>query len=222
MRSAFYELYASSALRGGGSPRSAFTRRRPYMPLCTGSEVYIRLVCPGIGLSHGAATTRVSRRRPKSQHAAGSKFAFERPMGGSLLDVLSRNAALASGLQAASAHEMCARVTRWYSTVLRLLVLLDSGDSASNAHLRETTTDTDNNSQLNRISCCRGAVTGISISSPSRDRLTARPVDAARESARDQFEEEQAAQRRAHLLIFSAPSVIILAHRRRTSGEPGC
>ena len=64
-------------------------------------------------------------------------------MGGSLLDVLSRNAALASGLQAASAHEMCARVTRWYSTVLRLLVLLDSGDSASNAHLRETTTDTD-------------------------------------------------------------------------------
>ena len=44
-----------------------------------------------------------------------------------------------------------------------------------------------------------------------------RPVDAARESARDQFEEEQAAQRRAHLLIFSAPSVIILAHRRRTA-----
>ena len=25
------------------------------MPLCTRSEVYIRLVCPGIGLSHGAA-----------------------------------------------------------------------------------------------------------------------------------------------------------------------
>ena len=44
-----------------------------------------------------------------------------------------------------------------------------------------------------------------------------RPVDAARESARDQFEEEQAAQRRAHLLIFSAPSVIILAHRRSRS-----
>ena len=46
-------------------------------------------------------------------------------------------------------------------------------------------------------------------------RRPARPVDAARESARDQFEEEQAAQRRTHLLIFSAPSVIILAHRRR-------
>ena len=25
------------------------------MPLCTRSEVYIRLVCPGIGLSQGAA-----------------------------------------------------------------------------------------------------------------------------------------------------------------------
>ena len=25
------------------------------MPLCARSEVYIRLVCPGIGLSHGAA-----------------------------------------------------------------------------------------------------------------------------------------------------------------------
>ena len=25
------------------------------MPLCTRSEVYIGLVCPGIGLSHGAA-----------------------------------------------------------------------------------------------------------------------------------------------------------------------
>ena len=31
-------------------------------------------------------TTRPSRRRPKSQHAVGSKFAFERPVGGSLLD----------------------------------------------------------------------------------------------------------------------------------------
>ena len=30
-------------------------------------------------------TTRPSRRRPKSQHAVGSKFAFERPMGGSHL-----------------------------------------------------------------------------------------------------------------------------------------
>ena len=25
------------------------------MPLCTRSEVYIRIICPGIGLSHGAA-----------------------------------------------------------------------------------------------------------------------------------------------------------------------
>ena len=31
------------------------TRRTPYMALCTRSEVYIGLVCPGIGLSHGAA-----------------------------------------------------------------------------------------------------------------------------------------------------------------------
>ena len=38
-----------------GRPPGAFTRRRPYMPLCTRSEVYIRLVCPGIGLSQGAA-----------------------------------------------------------------------------------------------------------------------------------------------------------------------
>ena len=36
-------------------PWRAFTRRTPYMPLCTRSEVYIRLVCPGIGLSQGAA-----------------------------------------------------------------------------------------------------------------------------------------------------------------------
>ena len=54
------------------------------MPLCTRSEVYIRLVCPGIGLSQGAATTRAVN-GPKSQHAAGSKFAFERLMGGSHL-----------------------------------------------------------------------------------------------------------------------------------------
>ena len=73
------------------------------MPPCTRSEVYIGLVCPGIGLSQGAATTRAVN-GPKSQHAAGSKFAFERPMGGSLLDVLTRMR-LASGLQAASAHE---------------------------------------------------------------------------------------------------------------------
>ena len=54
------------------------------MPLCTGSEVYIRLVCPGIGLSQGAATTRAVN-GPKSQHAAGSKFAFESHMSGSHL-----------------------------------------------------------------------------------------------------------------------------------------
>ena len=36
--------------------------------------------------SPGAATARApSRRRPKSQHAVGSKFAFESPMGGSHL-----------------------------------------------------------------------------------------------------------------------------------------
>ena len=75
-----------AALRGGGD-RRARSRRTTYMPLCTRSEVCIRLVCPGIGLSQGAATTRAqSRRRPKSQHAVRSKFAFESPMGGSLLD----------------------------------------------------------------------------------------------------------------------------------------
>ena len=69
-----------------GRPPGAFTRRRPYMPLCTRSEVYIRLVCPGIGLA-GAATRAPSRRRPSlTTHAVGSKFAFERPVGGSLLD----------------------------------------------------------------------------------------------------------------------------------------
>ena len=85
------------------------------MALCTRSEVYIRLVCPGIGLSHGAAAPAGDARRqggPKSQHAVGSKFAFERPMGGSLLDVLT-NAALASVLQAASLRFRVERKTFW-------------------------------------------------------------------------------------------------------------
>ena len=58
---------ASSGTRSAFCPRYAIQRRRmwetsgrvtrptPYMPLCTRSEVYIGLVCPGIGLSHGAA-----------------------------------------------------------------------------------------------------------------------------------------------------------------------
>jgi len=63
---------------------------------------YIGLVCPGIGLAGRGGRRAPSRRRPSlTTHAAGSKFAFERPMGGSLLDVLT-NAALASVLQAAS------------------------------------------------------------------------------------------------------------------------
>ena len=52
-----------AALRGGGD-RRARSRRTTYMPLCTRSEVYIRLVCPGIGLSQGAATTRVQSKPP--------------------------------------------------------------------------------------------------------------------------------------------------------------
>ena len=57
MRSAFVRvLYA--ALRQAVGDLRARSRRTPYMPLCTRSEVYIRLVCPGIGLSQGAATTR--------------------------------------------------------------------------------------------------------------------------------------------------------------------
>ena len=83
-------------------PPGAFTRRTPYMPLCNRSEVYIRLVCPGIGLSHGAADdARSQGAGPKlTTHAVGGKFAFESPMGGSLLEVLTN--ALASVLQAAS------------------------------------------------------------------------------------------------------------------------
>ena len=52
------------------------------MPLCTRSEVYIRLVCPGIGLSHGAADDahRQGAGLSLTTHAVGSKFAFERPM----------------------------------------------------------------------------------------------------------------------------------------------
>ena len=54
MRSAFVRvLYA--ALRQAVGDLRARSRRTPYMPLCTRSEVYIRLVCPGIGLSQGAA-----------------------------------------------------------------------------------------------------------------------------------------------------------------------
>ena len=57
------------------------------MPLCTRSEVYIRLVCPGIGLSQGAAddARRQGAGLSLTTHAVGSKFAFERPMGGSHL-----------------------------------------------------------------------------------------------------------------------------------------
>ena len=47
------------------------------MPLCTRSEVYIRLVCPGIGLSHGAADdARRQGAGQVSQLTAGSEFAF--------------------------------------------------------------------------------------------------------------------------------------------------
>ena len=54
------------------------------MPLCTRSEVYIGLVCPGIGLSQGAADdARRQGAGQVSQLTAGSEFAFERPMGGS-------------------------------------------------------------------------------------------------------------------------------------------
>ena len=69
-------------------PPGVFTRRTPYMALCTRSEVYIRLVCPGIGLSQGAADDAPSRRRPKSHNPRGvgsGKFAFESHMSGSHL-----------------------------------------------------------------------------------------------------------------------------------------
>ena len=68
-------------------PPGAFTRRTPYMALCTRSEVYIRLVCPGIGLA-GRGDDAPSRRRPyvSQPHGVGSsKFAFESHMSGSHL-----------------------------------------------------------------------------------------------------------------------------------------
>ena len=87
---------ASSGTRSAFCPRYAIQRRRmcetsgrvtrptPYMPLCTRSEVYIGLVCPGIGLSHGAADDAPRQGAGQvSQLTAGSEFAFERPMGGS-------------------------------------------------------------------------------------------------------------------------------------------
>ena len=40
-----------------GRPPRAFTRRKPYISLCTRSEKYIELICLGIGLSQGAADT---------------------------------------------------------------------------------------------------------------------------------------------------------------------
>ena len=86
-------------------PPGAFTRRTPYMPLCTRSEVYIRLVCPGIGLSQGAADdARRQGAGQVSQLTAGSKFAFERPMGGSHLACQECGCWLVS-LQAASPRD---------------------------------------------------------------------------------------------------------------------
>ena len=51
-------------------------------------------------------------------------------------------------------------------------------------------------------------------------RRPTRPVDAARESARHQFEEKQGAQRRAHLLILAHR--LLLFSTPSEDGVPGC
>ena len=87
-------------------PPGAFTRRTPYMALCTRSEVYIRLVCPGIGLA-GRGDDAPSRRRPyvSQPHGVGSsKFAFESHMSGSHLACQECGCWLVS-LQAASPRD---------------------------------------------------------------------------------------------------------------------
>jgi len=132
-------------------PPGAFTRGRPYMPLCTRSEVYIRLVCPGIGLSQGAATTRRQGAGPKSHNhtvlVVVNLLSFESHMSGSHLSCQECGCLLVS-LQAASPRDNPATWARggepgtqprFTSTKFRLLVLFASGDSASNAHLRDTT-----------------------------------------------------------------------------------
>ena len=57
----------------------------------------------------------------------------------------------------------------------------------------------------------------LAVESNEFARASARPVDAARESARYQLEEEQAAQRRAHLLILERR-----LGRRARRRVPGC
>ena len=98
--------YAGAAAGCGDLHLRVLTRRTPYMALCTRSEVYIRLVCPGIGLA-GRGDDAPSRRRPyvSQPHGVGSsKFAFESHMSGSHLACQECGCWLVS-LQAASPRD---------------------------------------------------------------------------------------------------------------------
>ena len=137
------------------------------MALCTRSEVYIRLVCPGIGLA-GRGDDAPSRRRPyvSQPHGVGSsKFAFESHMSGSHLACQECGCWLVS-LQAASPRDNPISGPRrgaWNSTSLYLNEIPTPGPLAIvRLGLKRASAGHNNRRRPQqptyRISCCRGAL----------------------------------------------------------------